>query len=291
MPESADNTQQRAQARKELREQEEARLQEQLAKVKYRLLVLSGKGGVGKSTVAVNVAVQLSLEDRQVGLLDVDLHGPNVPTMLGLQQERLVTNEDRKLVPVRPDELEHLQVLSIAFMLDSDSTPVIWRGPLKHGVIRQFISDVAWGELDYLVVDSPPGTGDEPLSVAQTLGKVDLAIVVTTPQDVSLVDAKKAVNFAKTVGIQRVGVLENMSGLTCPHCGQHIDLFGTGGGKKLAEEFDCLYLGAVPMEPLAVKAGDTGQPVMVNPDLKERPIAQAFRDVVERIQGVVESGR
>lgn len=274
--------------RAEQRAKEEARLQEQLGKIRYRIFVLSGKGGVGKSTVASNIAVELALEEKRVGLLDVDLHGPNIPKMLGIDHEQLGSNMDRKLVPVQPEYLPRLKVASMAFMLEDENTPVIWRGPLKHGVIRQLVGEVEWGELDYLVVDSPPGTGDEPLSVAQTLGTIDLAVIVTTPQDVALLDARKSINFAKTVGLEHIAVIENMSGLICPHCGQEIKLFGSGGGEALAKEFGVEYLGAIPLDPLAVAAGDGGLPVVVNGELKDHPIVAAFRQAVAKLRDLVE---
>ena len=200
---------------------------ETLRRIRHTIVVLSGKGGVGKSTVAVNLAMALAMSGRQVGLLDVDLHGPSVPTMLGLAGTKLDI-EDGKLVPA---DYDLLKVISIGFLLERADDAVIWRGPAKAGVIKQLVEEVVWGDLDYLIVDCPPGTGDEPLSVVQTLGAIDGAVIVTTPQDVALADVRKSISFCHTMHVPVLGVVENMSGLICPHCSQQIDLFKTGGGE------------------------------------------------------------
>ncbi|MBC7221417.1 Mrp/NBP35 family ATP-binding protein [Candidatus Bipolaricaulota bacterium] len=242
--------------------------------VKRVLMVLSGKGGVGKSTVAVNVATALAHRLR-VGLLDADLHGPNVPKMLGLEGATLMIR-DNKIVPaVTP---HNLAVVSLSFALPAPNVPVIWRGPLKMKAIRQFVEDVEWGDLDLLVVDLPPGTGDEPLSVAQLLAPVDAALVVVTPQEVALLDARKAVNFARQVNVRKIAVVENMAELRCPHCGGSIKLFGQDGGEKMAAEMGVAFLGRLPFFPEVVAAGDSGRPL----DFGD-PARRAFLDLAEKV--------
>ncbi|HQM38492.1 ATPases involved in chromosome partitioning [Candidatus Bipolaricaulis anaerobius] len=240
-------------------------------KPQHVLMVLSGKGGVGKSTVAVNVAVALA-HRMQVGLLDADLHGPNVPKMLAIE-DRPMPIRDGKLYPVVTPH--NLAVASIAFALPTRDAPVIWRGPLKMKAIQQLLEEVEWGPLDLLVADLPPGTGDEALSVAQLVGKAATAVVVTTPQDVALLDAGKAVTFARKVGVDRIGVVENMASLVCPHCGGEIDLYGTGGGERLAREMDVPFLGRIPLIPEVVRGGDTGQPAVLVPSIREPFLAVA----------------
>ena len=244
--------------RKKIEEQEK-RAWENLSKIKNKLLVLSGKGGVGKSTIAVNLAWALAQRDNRVGLLDIDIHGPNVPKMLGLEGVKLAGSEE-SIEPAKVDE--NLKVMSIAFLLESVDSAVIWRGPLKMTVIRQFLADVNWGALDYLIVDAPPGTGDEPLSICQLIKDVTGAIVVTTPQEVSLLDVRKSINFLKQLNVPLVGIIENMSGLICPHCHKKIELFKTGGGKMMAERMNLSLLGSIPLEPAIVEACDAGKPFL-----------------------------
>ena len=258
-------------------------LNPELSSVKHVVVVMSGKGGVGKTTVAVNVAVALAMRGKKVGILDADLHGPNVPRMMGVEGERILANENGKMVPV--ETKYGVKVASIGFLLEDQSTPVIWRGPLKTGAIKQLLGEVEWGDLDYLIIDLPPGTGDEPLSVAQQVPRSDGAIVVTTPQEVSLLDVRKAINFARSLKMEVLGVVENMSGLICPHCGKEIDLFKKGGGKKVAEEMGVPFLGEIPIEPDAVEGGDIGVPPVTLP---ESGIARAFNSIVERLLEMVE---
>ena len=239
---------------------EEEQLQERLSHIKHSIVVMSGKGGVGKSTVAVNLAVSLAQQGLKVGLLDADIHGPNLPKMLGLEKSRLQATEGG-IVPM--EFIPGLSVVSMAFLLESVDNPVVWRGPLKHTVIRQFVADVQWGELDYLVVDLPPGTGDEPLSVAQVLKAVDGSVIVTTPQEVALLDSRKSVVFSQQLEIPVIGIVENMSGLVCPHCGKEIDLFKKGGGEIAARELDVPFLGRVPIDPQIVVNGDAGKPYVI----------------------------
>lgn len=231
------------------------RIDNNLKKINNRLLVFSGKGGVGKSTVAANLAVALSHRDLKVGLMDVDLHGPNLAKMLGVEDKRMDYGEDgAKAVLVNPN----LQLVSISFLLQDPNAPVIWRGPLKMKAIQQFLGDIAWGELDWLIIDSPPGTGDEPLSIAQLIPATG-AVIVTTPQDVSIMDSVKAVGFAQKLNLKIYGIVENMSGLTCPHCGGKIDLFKENGGEEAAISMGVPFLGKIPLEPEIVKMGDAGE--------------------------------
>jgi Mrp family chromosome partitioning ATPase len=238
---------------------DDARLIETLQNIKKKLIVLSGKGGVGKSTVAVNLAVGLALKGKKTGLLDSDLHGPSVPKMLGL--ENFVTAGDE--THLEPAVLYNglLKVMSVQFLLQNLDDSVIWRGPLKHAVISQFIGHTTWGELDYLIIDSPPGTGDEPLSVVQT-AKPDGAIIVTTPQGVAVFDVRKSIDFCNKMSLPVIGVIENMSGFVCPHCGKETAIFSSGGGKQMAESLGVPFLGAIPIDPGFVSQSDLGKAII-----------------------------
>lgn len=227
-----------------------------LCKIKYKLMVLSGKGGVGKSTVSVNLASALAMEGYRVGLLDADIHGPSIPTMLGLQHARPAQVKG-KIIPV---ETGGIKVVSVGFFIESEASPLIWRGPMKMGVIKQFLKDVEWGELDYLIIDLPPGTGDEPLSVCQLIEDATGAIVVTTPQAVAAADVKKSINFCQHLELPVMGLIENMSGFICPKCGTQTDIFNSGGGDKLAKQFGVELLGHLPIEPAVMVACDVGKP-------------------------------
>jgi len=261
------------------RELEEIELQTRMERIGRKVLVLSGKGGVGKSTVAANLAMSLARAGKKVGLLDVDLHGPSIPRILGLDGQRIGADGAGGIEPIQVTE--NLSVVSVGLLLDSASDAVIWRGPMKYGVIRQFLKDVEWGRLDYLVIDSPPGTGDEPLAVAQLVGKDAWAVVVTTPQDVAIADVRRSVSFCKTLDLHVAGIVENMSGLVCPHCNQHVDLFKTGGGEKLAAEMRVPFLGRIPLDPQIVVSGDSGRPFVDT--LADSPSAQAFASVIAPI--------
>jgi len=236
---------------------QEKRLQERMQKIKHKIIVMSGKGGVGKTTVAVNIAYQLAVQGNRVGILDVDIHGPNISKMLGVEDARLsTTNEEVQAFSVLPN----LKAVSIAMLMENKDQPIIWRGPLKMQVIKQFLSDVDWGELDYLVVDSPPGTGDEPLSVCQLISDISGAVIVTTPQDVAILDSRKSILFARSINVPILGIIENMSGFVCPHCQKPIEMFGQGGGKKAADDLKVPFLGCIEMDPQIVKQGDMGKP-------------------------------
>ncbi|MCD4826095.1 MAG: Mrp/NBP35 family ATP-binding protein [Phycisphaerae bacterium] len=266
------------------RQAEELMLQSRMQNIGRKLLVLSGKGGVGKSTVAANLAVSLANAGKKVGLLDVDIHGPSIPKLMGLEGQR-PTKDGTQLQPVQI--ADNLKVMSIAFLLDSHSDAVIWRGPLKYNVIRQFLKDVAWGQLDYLVIDSPPGTGDEPLSVAQLVGSQAGAVIVTTPQDLSVSDVRRCVSFCNTLSLPVIGIVENMSGLTCPHCGGKIDLFKAGGGQTLAEEVDVPFLGRVPIDPEIVASGDSGTPFVQ--EFPDSEASKAFAGIIDSIMAAEQS--
>jgi ATP-binding protein involved in chromosome partitioning len=231
------------------------KLQSRLCLIRHKIVVLSGKGGVGKSTVAVNLAMALCMAGKRVGLLDVDIHGPSIPTMLGLAHASVQVQND-ELIPV---EVSGLKVISAGFFLSNQNDALIWRGPMKMAAIKQFLKDVAWGELDYLIIDSPPGTGDEPLSVCQLIGRLDGAVIVTTPQEVAAVDVRKSITFCRQLEVPVLGVIENMNGFACPHCGDITFIFGAGGGRRMAAEMGVPFLGSIPIDPQIVEACDKGR--------------------------------
>jgi ATP-binding protein involved in chromosome partitioning len=257
--------------------QENAKIAERLARIKNRLLVFSGKGGVGKSTVAANLAQSLAARGLRVGALDVDIHGPNLAKMLGVEGRRLEGSDDG-IRPVRVRE--NLSLISMSLLTEGPDNPIIWRGPMKMKVIEQFLADVEWGDLDWLVIDSPPGTGDEPLSVAQLIPATG-AVVVTTPQEVSVLDSRKAVTFARRLDLKVLGIIENMSGFVCPHCGKSYDLFKTGGGERAAREMGVPFLGRIPMDPRIVASGDAGRPFVT--DAASSDAGRAFAEIVDKI--------
>lgn len=250
---------------------EDEQVRKRVAAIKHRILVLSGKGGVGKSSVAANLALALAQKGKRVGLLDVDIHGPSIPHILGIDgfPPELIQSQpvraghpsepERDSAVLQPVSAGHnLHVMSMGFLLSDRKTAVIWRGPMKYNVIKQFIRDVEWGELDYLVVDSPPGTGDEPLSVAQLLGGGAGAVLVTTPQQLAVADVRRCATFCRQLKIRILGIVENMSGFLCPQCGEKTEIFKTGGGHRLAQEMNVPFLGAIPIDPGLMQAGDEG---------------------------------
>jgi Mrp family chromosome partitioning ATPase len=239
---------------------------------------LSGKGGVGKSTVAVNLAAVLAEAGNRVGLLDADMHGPSVATLLGIEASSVVSDGDSLMpVPCGPN----LVVMSIALLLGGQDEAVIWRGPMKMGALRQFLADVAWGDLDFLIIDLPPGTGDEPLSICQLVPDAAGGLVVTTPQNVSVSDVRRCVTFCRSLNLPVLGILENMSGFACPHCGEVTNVFGSGGGRRLAEDMGVRFLGSVPIDPQVVEASDSGKPFAA--ELPDSPATRSFRQAVTPI--------
>jgi ATP-binding protein involved in chromosome partitioning len=258
--------------------EEDVKVLKSLAKIKHQIIVMSGKGGVGKSTVTVNIAMALAMRGYQVGILDADIHGPNIPKMLNIEDAQ-IQGDQSGLYPVTVTP--HLKVMSTAFLLGDRDTPIVWRGPMKMGAIRQFVGDVKWGEIDFLVVDLPPGTGDEPLTIAQLMPHADGAVIVTTPQDVALLDSRKSVTFARALKLPVLGIVENMSGLICPHCGTEIDLFKKGGGEKAAADMGAPFLGRVPIDPTVVNSGDDGTPIVLSN--RESPASKAFEEIVDKL--------
>ncbi len=261
---------------------QEKKLKDALSKIKYKFLIMSGKGGVGKTSVAVNLGIALGNKGYQVGIMDVDLHGPDVPRMMGLTGLAEACEGQNKLAPMKYSE--NVSAMSIECVMPNKDDAVIWRGPLKHSAIHQFIADVAWGDLDFLIIDSPPGTGDEPLSVAQTIPDAR-PIIVTTPQEVALSDVRKSINFCKKIQRELFGLIENMSGYVCPHCGKAVDLFGMGGGEKTATQFGIHFLGRIPFDPRLVKAGDEGY--SYQDKYKDSPAAAAFSRIADTLARLI----
>ena len=263
-------------------QQNDELLNQRIGRIAHTFVVMSGKGGVGKSTVAVNLAISLSMHGLKTGLLDLDLHGPSVPKMLGLSAERLgFSGED--LAPV--EIFENLKVVSMGFLLNGDDDAVIMRGPMKASIVRQFLENVAWGDLDCLVIDSPPGTGDEPLSIAQMLNtKTSSAVIVTTPQQMATIDVEKSISFCRQLDLPITGIIENMCGFVCPHCHKETDIFSTGGGNDLAARFETHFLGSIPLDPDIVKSADAESPY-----LKSFPgteTAARFDGIVEQLHSL-----
>ncbi len=270
----------------EQRKHAEERSMQKLSRIKYRVAVMSGKGGVGKSTVAVNLATSLSMLGKKVGIFDGDVHGPNVPKMLGVDHVAPRVSADG-LTPVMASG--GIKVISMGFLVQDDDTPIAWRGPMKHSLFQQFISDVDWGDLDYLIIDLPPGTGDEPLSIAQLMGQPLWTVIVTTPQDVALLDSRKSVVFARSLEMNILGIVENMSGMACPHCGESIDLFKTGGGQRAALELETPFLGAIPIDPKIVLSGDAGTPLTF--EAPDSPSAKAFLTIARQVDETIQNSR
>ncbi len=257
---------------------EQTQIRNRLQRIKHKILVLSGKGGVGKSTVAVNLAMSLALAGKSVGLLDIDIHGPSVPKILGLEKEIVQITGDT-ILPV--EMIGNLKVMSIGFLLRQSDDAVIWRGPMKYQMIKQFLKDVQWGILDFLIVDSPPGTGDEPLSIVQLLEDADGAVIVTTPQEVALSDVRKCISFCSVLNLSVLGVLENMSGFICPKCGEKTDVFKSGGGENMARQMGVPFLGRIPIDPQIVQSCDSGKPFVYH--YNQSQTAKAFKEISDPI--------
>lgn len=265
---------------KEIQDQEK-RVKIRMAKIKHKLAVLSGKGGVGKSTITANLAIALARKGHKVGVLDVDIHGPSIPKILGIRGQKLTTGRLEGLGIFPAKGPFDIKVISMDFLI-GDETPVIWRGPMKMGAIRQFLADVAWGDLDFLLIDIPPGTGDEPLSVMQLLPDIDGVIMVTAPSEVSQIVVKRAVGFTRELHVPLMGIIENMSGFVCPKCGAESDILGTGGGQKISEQLDVPFLGKIPIDQRICEDSDRGTPFII--EHADTPAAKAFMRVVDKIE-------
>lgn len=259
-------------------EEQRRLLRIRMRKIKHKVAVISGKGGVGKSTITANLAIAFAMNGYKVGILDADIHGPSIPKMLGLSGSRLEVGPPGIFPAIGPFGI---RVVSMDFLLPDVDSPVIWRGPLKMAAIRQFLSDIVWGELDLLLIDLPPGTGDEPLSVAQLLPEMDGVIIVTIPSEVSQIVVKKAVNFAKALGLPIIGVIENMSGFICPNCGARIDIFRFGGGEKISEEMGIQFLGRIPVDQRICEDSDEGKPFIAE---YRDSSSKAFMEIVKKIE-------
>ena len=266
----------------EERTYDDSKVTTSLDKIEHKILVLSGKGGVGKSTVTTNIAVSLSKKGYDVGILDSDMHGPSIPKMLGIENQNITSNEN-KFEPIY--FTRNLKVMSMGFLLQNNDDPVIWRGPMKMTAIKQLIGDVNWGNLNFLIVDLPPGTGDEPLSMIQLIPDCDGAIIVTTPQDVALVSVRKSINFVKKMNIPIIGIIENMSGFNCPHCGTSINIFGSGGGEKAAHDFNIPFLGKVPLNVQIAERGDSGIPFVDT--IEDLDLKSEFESIVHNVENTL----
>lgn len=266
---------------KKMMEMQNAKIKENMDKIKYKIAILSGKGGVGKSTTTVNLAVALSKLGKKVGILDGDIHGPNIPKMLGVEHMQPIGSE-KGIFPVTTSE--GIKVISISYFLPDSKTPVIWRGAKISGAVRQFLSDVIWGELDYLLIDTPPGTGDIQLTILQSIPNIDGVIIVTTPEEVAVLDASKSITMANTMNIPIIGLIENMGGFVCPHCNKVVDIFGKGGGEKAAKELNINFLGRIPLDVKAREASDKGIPMV----LMDCKASEEFYKIVDNITNSVE---
>jgi len=266
--------------------EEQQRLKQKMSMIRHKIAIISGKGGVGKSTVTVNLAMAFALQGHanRVGILDADIHGPSIPKILGLRGQRLQALAAGIIFPVTGPL--GIKVVSMDFLLPSDESPVIWRGPLKMRAIQQFLSDITWGELDFLFVDLPPGTGDEPLSIMQLIPDMDGVVIVTIPSEVSQIVVKKAVTFARQLGVPVIGIVENMSGFVCPKCGAEVNIFKTGGGRKIAEDLDIPFLGSIPLDPEICADSDNGKPFIVGHT--DSPASKAFMGIVKKIERYLE---
>ncbi len=269
-------------ASKQKETDEQTQLKKNLSKIRHKIAIISGKGGVGKSTVTANLAMAFAMQQptAKIGILDADLHGPCIPKMLGLKGRKLNTGLNGAIFPVTGNL--GIKAVSMDFILPNDEAPVIWRGPLKMRAIQQFLSDVTWGELDYLFIDLPPGTGDEPLSIAQLIPNLSGVIIVTMPSEVSQAVVKKAITFARQIGVPIIGIVENMSGFICPDCGAKVDIFKFGGGKKVADEMAVPYLGSIPLDPMICTNSDEGLSFVA--ENLSSPATKAFVGIVKNVE-------
>lgn len=262
--------------------EDDIKIKEKMSRIKHKIIVISGKGGVGKSTVATNLAFDLAQKNLSVGLLDVDIHGPSIGRMSGIEGLRLNLNPDETIEPIQKNGVK---IVTMASLLQDTDQPVIWRGPLKMKAIKQFLGDINWGKLDWLVIDSPPGTGDEPLSVIQLIENLDGSIIVSTPQEVALLDARKTIRFSQALGVKVLGIIENMSGFICEYCGKQTDIFKTGGAEKVAQELKLPYLGKLPLERTIMESGELGKPyVTLFPKSKS---AEEMRNITSNLLNVI----
>jgi len=275
------NVEELADARKKANEEEQRKLRARMSKIRHKIAVISGKGGVGKSTVTVNLAMAFAKHGyaHRVGILDADITGPCVPKIIGLHGQRVQVGPAGVFPAMGP---LGIKVLSMGFLLPSDEVPVIWRGPLKMKAISQFLSDVVWGELDFLFIDLPPGTGDEPLSIMQLLPEMDGVVIVTIPSEVSQIVVRKAVTFSRKLNIPVIGIIENMSGFVCPKCSAEINIFKVGGGKKIAKDLMIPFLGGIPIDPEICEASDKGVPFII--EHTNSPATKAFMKIVKKIE-------
>ncbi|WXG41026.1 MAG: Mrp/NBP35 family ATP-binding protein [Candidatus Freyarchaeum deiterrae] len=262
------------------------KVQGKMTKIKHKIMIMSGKGGVGKSTVTANLATALAKKGYKVGILDSDIHGPSIPKILGIQGKHLKPTETG-FYPITTKQ--GVKVISMDLLLLDSETPLIWRGPLKMKAIRQLLSDAEWGELDYLLIDLPPGTGDEPLNIMQLMPEMDGAIIITAPSDLSQYVVRKAVSMARKMNIPIIGIIENMSGFVCPNCGEKYDILGSGGGKKISEEMNLNFLGQIPIDPKITENTDQGTPFIINDP--ESQAAKVFNEIVQKIQKTVEEDK
>lgn len=268
------------------REEQEGRLKASMDRIKHKIVVLSGKGGVGKSTVAANLGMALARREPagRVGVLDADITGPSIPKMLGVRGQRLDVGLPGVFPAIGPLDM---RIVSMDFLLASDDTPVIWRGPLKSMAIKQFLADVVWGDLDFLVVDLPPGTGDEALTIMQSIPNIGGVVIVTIPSEVSQIVVKKAVTFTRKLNAPVLGIVENMSGFVCPKCGTETSIFRTGGGQKIAEQLGVPFLGKIPLDPRICEDSDAGTPFIIQHS--DSPAAVAFMKIVATIDKTLEA--
>ena len=267
--------------RKRAYEEQQRKLKVRTSKIKHKIAVISGKGGVGKSTVTVNLAIAFALHGyaNDIGILDADITGPCVPKIIGLHGQSLQAGPPGMFPAMGP---MGIKVVSMAFLLPSDETPVIWRGPLKMRAISQFLADIVWGDLEFLFIDLPPGTGDEPLSIMQLIPEMDGVVIVTIPSECSQIVVKKAVTFSRKLNIPIIGIIENMSGFVCPKCGAEINIFKTGGGEKIAKDLITPFLGRIPIDPQICEDSDKGVPFII--EHKDSPASKAFMEIVKKIE-------